>query len=116
MATSSSSTKTQQRLQQCEVCTVGMAKYKCPVCVARYCSVACFGVHKGSAACVATSSSDASNGAKHDIADGIIVSKKKRGRDDDLLHVVSAEALERVIQLPSVQSVIVELQKVTSVV
>ncbi|XP_046557286.1 zinc finger HIT domain-containing protein 3-like [Haliotis rubra] len=31
---------------QCEVCTEEAAKYKCPQCVLRYCSVQCYKKHK----------------------------------------------------------------------
>ncbi|KAG8201733.1 hypothetical protein JTE90_012793 [Oedothorax gibbosus] len=36
----------------CEVCKENASKYKCPVCVIKFCSVVCFKTHKESDSCV----------------------------------------------------------------
>ena len=46
------STKIQRRMQ-CEVCVDAVAKYKCPTCALRYCSVPCFKTHRETKTCAA---------------------------------------------------------------
>ncbi|EGF80757.1 hypothetical protein BATDEDRAFT_88079 [Batrachochytrium dendrobatidis JAM81] len=36
---------------QCQVCTKETSKYRCPVCLIRYCSLECFKAHKENEAC-----------------------------------------------------------------
>ncbi|GBL62296.1 hypothetical protein AVEN_17821-1 [Araneus ventricosus] len=36
----------------CEVCQKSASKYKCPVCLIKFCCVACFKTHKASDTCV----------------------------------------------------------------
>ncbi|XP_042900489.1 zinc finger HIT domain-containing protein 3 [Parasteatoda tepidariorum] len=37
---------------KCEICNVNGAKYKCPKCIVKFCSVGCFKTHKEKKECV----------------------------------------------------------------
>lgn len=97
----------------CEICHSKSSVYKCPKCRTPYCSVACFSVHKGVCSAV-EEVGKASQGSKADAARGLLPARRRRAGpvvDDDPLYVVSAEALERVNGLPSVQEVMKELKR-----
>ncbi|XP_054717926.1 zinc finger HIT domain-containing protein 3-like [Uloborus diversus] len=36
----------------CEICKANVSKYKCPVCLIKFCCVSCFKTHKDSGPCV----------------------------------------------------------------
>lgn len=79
----------------CVVCNCANPRYKCPGCVARYCSVACFGQHKP--ACVPRSSQPSGSSTGQTAA--LIRAASKRPYEGDREEVsfkVSEELLKRV--------------------
>jgi hypothetical protein len=102
----------------CIVCSNEKANYRCPGCRSKYCSVGCFAAHKSSSQCDGTLKPVGAQ-PRRDAAEGIVTvaGRRRAGAPvEELLHVVTAEALERVTQLPrwgGVEVAVVEIKSVT---
>ncbi|XP_046355985.2 zinc finger HIT domain-containing protein 3-like [Haliotis rufescens] len=77
---------------QCEVCTEGAAKYKCPQCVLKYCSVQCYKQHKET--CVTKDASRKDSGSET-LEKERIQEQKEEGELSDVELETTEDKVER---------------------
>ncbi|XP_071093256.1 zinc finger HIT domain-containing protein 3-like [Haliotis cracherodii] len=77
---------------RCEVCTEGAAKYKCPQCVLKYCSVQCYKQHKET--CVTKDASRKDSGSET-LEKERIQEQKEEGELSDVELETTEDKVER---------------------